>query len=183
MLSAVLRHEPGFLLETVRKLAYEALMRTAVLVAVIALASPASAGETTWSQVVAEWLDHYDLALGRYTRDDFTAAQAKRGARCKSHGDTMVTCPKKDALFHDSASFGPDGRAHYFSRTLTSEESPKPCAEIGEYLKAKYGAPSYGIQGGGVGYNFPKKKRHVEFGPTKGVTGCILSIQVGVRSK
>jgi hypothetical protein len=158
-------------------------MRTAVLVAIIALASPASAGESTWSQVVAEWLDHYDLAVGRYTRADFTSAQAKRGARCRDQGDTMVTCPKKGSFYYDSASFESEGRAHYFSRTLTTEESLKPCAEIGEHLKAKYGAPSYGIKGGGVGYNFPKKKRHIEFGPTGGATGCILSIQAGVRSK
>ena len=158
-------------------------MRAAVLLAIIALASPASAGETTWSQVVAEWLDHYDLAVGRYTRADFTSAQAKRGARCKSKGDTMVTCLKKGSFYYDSASFGSEGRAHYFSLTLTTEESLKPCAEIGEHLKAKYGAPSYGIKGGGVGYNFPKKKRHVEFGPTRGVVGCILSIQAGVRSQ
>lgn len=95
----------------------------------------------------------------------------------------MVTCLKKGSFFYDSASFGSEGRAHYFSLTLTSEESRKPCAEIGGHLKAKYGAPSYGIKGGGVGYNFPKKKRHIEFGPTRGVTGCILSIQAGVRTK
>ncbi len=158
-------------------------MRAALLLAILAVASPASAGETTWSQTVAEWLDHYDLAVGRYTRADFTSALAKRGARCTRKGDTMVACPKKGSFYYDSASFGPDDRAHYFSLTLTTEESSKPCAEIGEHLKAKYGAPSYGIKGGGLGYNFPKKKRHIEFGPTRGVTGCILSIQAGVRGK
>ena len=158
-------------------------MRAAVLVAIIALTTPASADGKNWSQAVAEWLDYYDLAVGRYTRADFTAAQAKRGARCKSQGDTMVACPKKGSFFYDSASFGSEGRAHYFSRILTTEESREPCVEIGEHLSAKYGAPSYGIKGGGLGYNFPKKKRHVEFGPTRGVTGCILSIQAGVRSK
>ena len=35
------------------------MMRTAVLLAIIALASAAAAGETSWSQTVAEWLDHY----------------------------------------------------------------------------------------------------------------------------
>ncbi|MGB5415753.1 MAG: hypothetical protein WBN01_14010 [Polyangiales bacterium] len=119
-------------------------MRAAVLIAIFALASPASAGETTWSETVVEWLDHYDLAVGRYTRADFSSAQAKRGARCRSRGDTMVTCPKKGSFFYDSASFGSEGRAHYFSLTLTTEESLKPCAEIAEHLKAKYGAPSYG---------------------------------------
>lgn len=163
--------------------AREAQVRAAVLLAIIALASPASAGETAWSQVVAEWLDHYDLAVGRYTRADFTSALAKRGARCTSQGNAMVTCPKKGSFYYDSASFDPEGRAHYFSLTLTTEKSRKPCVAIGEHLKAKYGAPSYGIKGGGVGYNFPKKKRHVEFGPTRGVDGCILSIQAGVRSR
>ena len=89
-------------------------MRAAVLVVVMALASPAGASEPSWSQVVAEWLDHYDLAVGRYTRTDFTSAQAKRGARCKSQGDTMVSCRKKDSISYESASFDPEGRAHYF---------------------------------------------------------------------
>ncbi|MBT8468691.1 MAG: hypothetical protein KJN97_08075 [Deltaproteobacteria bacterium] len=158
-------------------------MRAAVLVAIIALATPASAGEKNWSQVVAEWLDYYDLAVGIYTRDDFTSAAVKRGASCKAKGDSMVACSKKGSASYESASFGPEGRAHYFSLTLTTEESLKPCSEIGEHLKAKYGAPSYGVKGGGVGYNFPKKRRHIEFGQTRGVTGCILSIQAGVRSK
>lgn len=158
-------------------------MRAAVLLGIIALASPASAGGTDWSQVVAEWLDHYDLAVGRYTRADFTAAMAKRGARCRSQSDTMVTCRKKDSISYESASFDSDGRAHYFSLTLTTEESRKPCTEIGKHLGAKYGAPSYGIKGGGGGYNFPEKRRHIEFGPTRGLAGCVLSIQAGVRSK
>ena len=54
------------------------MMRTAVLLAIIALASAAAAGETSWSQTVAEWLDHYYLVVGRYTRTDFTSHQGKR---------------------------------------------------------------------------------------------------------
>jgi len=96
----------------------------------------------------------------------------------------MVTCPKKQSLFHDSASFGTDGRAHYFSRTLTSEESP---SMKGGPLQERLTRHNETVRetGGrsGVEYNFPKKKRHVEFGPTRGVTDCILSIQAGVRSK
>ena len=157
--------------------------KAAVIVAVIALASPASAGEATWSKTAAGWLDHYDPAVGKYTRPDFTSAQAKRGASCEPRGDSMVMCRKEGSFFYDSASFGSDGRAHYFSRTLTTEASLKPCTEIGQHLKAKYGAPSYGISGGGVGYNLPKKSRHIEFGPTRGSVGCILSIQAGVRTK
>ncbi|MGB5368707.1 MAG: hypothetical protein WBN14_20770 [Polyangiales bacterium] len=158
------------------------LMRAALLVAIIALASPASAGEVTWSQVVSERLDLYDLAIGRYTRADFTAAFVKRGASCKARDESMLVCTKKGELLHDLAAFGPEGRAHYFALNLVTEQSRAPCAEIGEFLKAKHGAPSYGIQGGGVGYNFPKKRRHIEFGPTRGGPGCILSIQAGVRS-
>ena len=158
-------------------------MRAWVLVAVLALASPASAGGTKWSEVAAQWLERYDVAIGKYTRADFSSAQVKEGGSCKAQGDSMVACRKKGSLSYTSASFGADRRAHYFSLTLTTEEARKPCAEIAEHLKASYGTPSYGIEGGGVGYNFPKKKRHIEFGPTRGVAGCILSIQAGVRSK
>ena len=158
-------------------------MRIAVLLAIIALASPVSAGETKWSQTVDEWLGHYELAIGRYTLTDFTSAQAKRGARCTAGANAVVGCPKKGSFFYDSAAFDSDGRAHYFSLTLTTEKSKEPCAEIGKHLLAKYGTPSYGIKGGGLGYNFPKKRRHLEFGPTRGEgIGCILSIQAGVRS-
>ena len=69
-----------------------ARVRAAVLVAIIALASPAIAGEASWSQVVAGWLDHYDLAVGKYTRADFTSALEKRGASCRAQGDSMVIC-------------------------------------------------------------------------------------------
>ena len=158
-------------------------MKATVLVAIVALTSPASAGKTKWAQVAAEWLDHYDLAIGRYTRADYTTWLAKRGASCKPQGDSMLTCSKKGSIAHNSASFEPEGRAHYFSLTLSTKEPHKPCTEIGEHLKASYGTPSYGIQGGGVGYNFPQKKRHIEFGPRQGVPGCRLSIQAGVRSK
>lgn len=161
-------------------------MRAPALLAALALsalASQASAGETTWSKVVAQWLDRYDLAIGKYTRGDFTSAQVKEGASCKAQGDSMVACRKKGSLSYNSASFGAERRAYYFSLTLTTEEALKPCLEIAEHLKATYGTPSYGIEGGGVGYNFQKKKRHIEFGPTRDVAGCILSIQAGVRSK
>lgn len=158
-------------------------MRALVLIAVIALSSTASAEETSWPRVADEWIDYYDLAVGRFTRADFTSASETRGARCKPQGDSMVACAKKDSFFYESAFFGIDDRAHYFSLTFVSEKSEKPCAEIGEHIKAKFGAPSYGIAGGGVGYNFPKKRRHIEFGPTRDVTGCRLSIQAGVRSK
>ena len=53
-------------------------MRPAVLLAIIALASPASAGEAAWSQTVDEWLGHYELAVGRYTRENFMSEQAER---------------------------------------------------------------------------------------------------------
>ncbi len=159
------------------------MMRTAVLLAIIALASAAAAGETSWSQTVAEWLDHYDLVVGRYTRTDFTSHQGKRGASCEIRGKSMLRCSKKGSSSFESASFDSDGRAHYFSLTLTTEESRERCAEIGKYLATKYGTPSYGIKGGGGGYNFPKNRRHIEFGPTRDVAGCVLSIQAGVRSK
>ncbi len=153
------------------------------MVAIIALASPASAGEVSWSQVAAEWLDHYDLAIGRYTRADFNSAQAKRGAKCEILGKAMIRCRKKDSISYQSASFDSSDRAHYFSLTVTTEESRKPCAEIGKHLAETYGTPSYGIAGGGGGYNFPKKRRHIEFGPTREEAGCVLSVQAGVRSK
>ena len=71
----------------------------------------------------------------------------------------MLRCSKKgSSLSFESASFDSDGRAHYFSLTLTTEESRERCAEIGKYLATKYGTPSYGIKGGGGGYNFPKKQ-------------------------
>ena len=161
-------------------------MRAVVLVAALvlpALASQASATETRWSKVVTQWLDRWDPAIGRYTRADFTSAQVKDGASCKAEGDAMVACRKKGSLSYNSASFGADKRAYYFSLTLTTEEAREPCMEIAQHLKASYGTPSYGIEGGGVGYNLPKKKRHIEFGPTRGTPGCILSIQAGLRSK
>ena len=157
--------------------------RSVFLLLALALAASATADEKPWSQVAGEWLDHYDLAIGRTTRDDYTSALVKRGAICKPQGASMVACAKKGEITSERASFGSDGRAHYFSLSLTSDEAPKPCTEIAEHLKTKYGSPSYGIQGGGVGYNFPKKRRHIEFGPTRGVPGCILSVQLGVRSK
>ena len=95
----------------------------------------------------------------------------------------MVKCTKKGSLSYDSASFDSDERAHYFSLTLTTDESEKACTEIGKHLLSKYGKPAYGIKGGGFGYNFPKKRRHIEFGPTRRMVGCVLSIQAGVRSK
>lgn len=77
----------------------------ALILAIIAVASPASAGETTWPQTVDEWLGRYELAIGRYTLNDFTSAQARRGARCKADPSSVVACPKKGSFFYDSAAF------------------------------------------------------------------------------